>query len=168
MNDYFTYLIELLDKELATFRLMLTTLEAEQKALIENDIQGLDEAVETQKALAQRADTQEKARVKIIRQMASMMQEDPKTLTLRRLIDLADAAFAERLAAQREELLDLQEKLRNTNRRNSVLIKQSMKYVDKTLRILTGGSPMGNRYARSGKADASTANALQGVVNQVV
>lgn len=168
MNDYFTYLIELLDKELATFRLMLSTLEAEQKALIENDIQGLDEAVETQKALAQRADTQEKARVKIIRQMAPMMQEDPKTLTLRRLIDLADVAFAERLLAQREELLDLQEKLRNTNRRNSVLIKQSMKYVDKTLRILTGGSPMGNRYARSGKADASTANSLQGVVNQVV
>jgi flagellar biosynthesis/type III secretory pathway chaperone len=95
-----------------------------------------------------------------------MLQEDPKTLTLRRLIELADASFAERLSAQREELLNYQDRLRQTNRQNSVLIKQSMKYVDKSLLILTGGSPMGNRYGKSGKADASQAS-LQGVVNQV-
>jgi flagellar biosynthesis/type III secretory pathway chaperone len=166
MNDYFTYLIELLDKEMATFRLMLAALEAEQKALIDNDVTGLGETVETQKALVQRAATQEQARVKIIQQMAPMLQEDPKTLTLRRLIELADASFAERLSAQREELLNYQDRLRQTNRQNSVLIKQSMKYVDKSLLILTGGSPMGNRYGKSGKADASQAS-LQGVVNQV-
>ena len=167
MNDYYTYLIELLDKEMATLRLMQTSLEAEQKALIENDIQGLNEAVETQRALTQRAATQEKARIKILYQMAPMLQENPKTLTLRRLIELANAPFAERMSKQREAMIALQEQLRQINRQNSVLIKQSMKYVDKSLQILTGGSPMGNRYARSGKADASKAS-LQGVMNQVV
>ena len=167
MNDYYTYIIELLEKEIATMRLTLASLEAEQKALIENDIQGLDEAVETQKALTQRAATQDAARVKMIRQMASMLQEDPKTLTLRRLIDLADAPFSERLLALREEMIGLQDELRTVNRHNSVLIKQSMKYVDKSLHILTGGSPMGNRYAKSGKADATTAS-RQGIVNQVI
>lgn len=167
LKDYFEYLIELLDKEMGTMRLLLSALEAEQKALVENDIQGLDESVETQKALAQRASTQEKARVKIIQQMASILREDYKTLTLRRLIDLADPPLSERLATQRETLLTLQEDLRQTNRQNSVLIKQSMKYVDKTLLILTGGSPMGNRYVKTGKADSKSAS-LQGVVNQVV
>lgn len=167
MNDYYTYLIELLDKEMGTFRLMLSALEAEQTALIANDVNGLDEAVETQKALVQRAATQEQARVKIIRQMAPMLQEDPNTLTLRRLIDLADASFSERMAVQREALIALQEQLRKTNRQNAVLLKQSMKYVDKSLLILTGGTPMGNRYVKSGRADASSAS-LQGVVNQVV
>ena len=167
MNDYYTYLIELLDKEMATLRLMQTSLEAEQKALLNNDIQGLDEAVETQRALTQRAATQEKARIKILYQMAPMLQENPKTLTLRRLIELADPPFAERMAKQREAMIALQEQLRKMNRQNSVLIKQSMKYVDKTLQILTGGSPMGNCYAKSGKADASKAS-LQGVMNQVV
>lgn len=167
MNDYYTYIIELLEKEMATMRLTLASLEAEQRALVDNDIQGLDEAVETQKALTQRAATQDAARVKILQQMAPMLQEDPKTLTLRRLIDLADAPFSERLLTLREEMIALQDELRKVNRQNSVLIKQSMKYVDKSLHILTGGSPMGNRYAKSGKSDASSAS-LQGIVNQVV
>jgi flagellar biosynthesis/type III secretory pathway chaperone len=166
LSEYFKYLTELLDKELATFRLMLAALDSEQRALIDNDIQGLDEAVATQKALVQRASTQELARVKIIRQMAPMMHEDPKTLTLRRLIDLAEESFAGRLTAQREELVILQDQLRKNNRQNAVLIKQSMKYVDKTLLILMGGSSNGSRYVRTGKADTSKSN-LKGVVNQV-
>ena len=167
MHDHIEYLIDLLEKETATFRLLLASLEAEQKALVENDTQGLEEAVETQKALTQRAATQEHDRVNIVRQIAALMDEDPQSLSVVRLIDLLDDPFSERLRTLRETLLDLQGDLRLINRQNSLLLKQSMKYVDKTLEALTGASATGNLYERTGKADAP-ASSMQGVVNQVV
>ena len=167
MNDYITYLSALLEKEIATFRLLLESLEAEQQALVQHDINTLEEVVETQKALTLRAADQEKDRIRIIRQMASILQESSETLTLGRVIELVDAPQAEQLQELREELLALQENLRKANRHNSLLLRQSMKYVDKSLQILTGSGPSGNVYGRPGKAPQSTP-ALQGVVNQIV
>ena len=167
MNDHIIYLGALLEKEIATFHLLLASLEAEKQALVQHDITTLDDLVETQKVLTLRAAAQEKDRMKIIRQMASFFFEDPETLTLRRLIELVDAPFAEPLQVLREELLDLQEHLCKANRHNALLLRQSMKYVDKSLQILTGAGPSGNVYGRPGKTPQN-APVLQGVVNQVV
>ena len=167
MNDHIEYLIELLEKETATFRLLLASLEAEQQALVQNDTQGLEETVETQKALTQRAATQERDRVNIVRQIAAMVGEGSQVLTIVRLIDLLDAPFADRLRNQRETLVSLQDNLRQTNRQNSLLLKQSMRYVDKTLQVIAGATASGNLYGGSGKTE-SPASAMHGVVNQVV
>ena len=167
MHKHIEYLIVLLEKETATFRLLLASLEAERQALVENDTQALEETVETQKALTQRSVNQEHDRINIVRQIAVMIGEDLATLNLVRLIELLDAPFAERLRDQREVLLSLQEDLRKTNRQNSLLLKQSMKYVDKTLQVLAGASAVGNLYERSGRAETSTSS-MQGIVNQVV
>jgi flagellar biosynthesis/type III secretory pathway chaperone len=150
--------------------LLLASLEAEQSALVKNDIVSLGEAVETQKALTRRAGLQERDRVKIVRQIAGLLQEDANRLTLKRLIDLIDPPLSLRLRDQREELLGLQDHLRKANRQNSLLIKQSMKYVDKCLQIISGCGPNGNIYARSGKSEKARTNTpvLLGMVNQVV
>lgn len=170
MQDHITHLIGLLDKEIATFRLLTTSLETEQRALVQHDTTALGETVETQKALTRRAEFQERERVKLVGQIAPFFRENPTELTLKRLIDLLDGPLSERLRAQREELLTLQDALRRINRQNALLLRQSMKYVDKSLQILSGAGPSGNIYERSGKSEKARKGitVLRGVVNQVV
>ena len=168
MNRYITYLSDLLDKEIASFRAMVSSLEMARQALVQNDVVALGQAVEAQKEQARCIAQQERDRTRIAQQMATAIGEDPKTLTLQRLIDLVDAPLTEPLRARRETLLVLQEDVNRLNRQNSLLLKQSMKYVDKSLRILSGAAPGGNTYERSGKAETRNTSALPGIVNQVI
>ena len=67
----------------------------------------------------------------------------------------------------RAELIDLQKKIQKVNRQNTLLIKQSMKYVDKTLQILSGSGNSGGVYEQSGKVE-NTPSPLTGIVDQVI
>ena len=64
----------------------------------------------------------------------------------------------------RETLIAMHEKIQTANRQNSLLIKQSMKYVDKSLRILTGDGPETGVYAQSGKVSKTSRTVLNRVV----
>ena len=58
----------------------------------------------------------------------------------------------------------MHEKIQTTNKQNSLLIKQSMKYLDKSLQILTGDGSETGVYAQTGKVSKSGRT----VLNQVV
>ena len=70
----------------------------------------------------------------------------------------------ERPGEIRGALIDLQIKIQKVNRQNTLLIKQSMKYVDKSLQILAGDGPETGVYAQSGKVSKSGRTVLNEVV----
>ena len=64
-------------------------------------------------------------------------------------------------------LIDVHERIQHANRHNGLLIRQSMKYVDRTLQILSGDDAPTGVYAGSGKL-ATRNSAGQAVVDRVV
>jgi flagellar biosynthesis/type III secretory pathway chaperone len=160
-------LIEIVQDEICTFQRLLDNMEREQRALVTNDVEELDSMVVEQQNLTAEAGRLEAERTKVVTSLSTMLGAEPDSVTLRRLVEQVQGPQSERLGEMRETLIDLQEKIRQTNRHNLLLIKQSMKYVDKTLHILAGGDGSEGLYAQSGKVENAT-SAIRGTVNQIV
>ncbi len=161
----FLELVEIIQLEVGAFEALLKTLTQEQVALVKQNVHAIEEAVTTQQTLVERARALETARIQVIERLAGPTDTSPESVTLRQLIDRIEDPQAQKLRELREQLLTLQEDIRRVNQHNSALVKQSMKYVDKTLNILTGEGPATGVYGQSGKvASKSTSRA---VVNHV-
>ena len=161
-------LIEIVQSEVCTFQRLLDNMEREQRALIKNDVDGLDSMVAEQQNLTAEAGRLEAERTALVTLLSAALGEEPDTVTLRRLVEQVQGPESERLGEMRETLIDLQEKIRRTNRHNLLLIKQSMKYADRTLQILTGGDGSEGLYAQTGKVENASSVSNQGLMNQVV
>ncbi len=167
MDSLLIRLIEVIRQEIATFERLLAALEGEQKALMGYNTEYLQAAVDQQKGITETASHLERERVEIVSQLAVILQEEQDVLTLKRLTELVATPYETDLRELRETLIALQEEIQKTNRQNTLLIKQSMKYVDKSLQSLAGGSPAGGVYAQSGKVGGPSTPG-RGVVNEIV
>jgi flagellar biosynthesis/type III secretory pathway chaperone len=157
-------LVELVQKEVETFQALLDSMEIEQRALVTQDVPEIEKAIELQRDLAINAGALERARTKLVGEISRELGETASDLTLMRLISRIEGPHSQRLGEMRETLLSMHEKIQTANKQNSLLIKQSMKYVDKSLQILTGDGPATGVYAQTGKVSKSGRT----VLNQVV
>ncbi len=167
MDALIVRLIEVTEKEIVTFQRLLEALEREQQALMHQNIDALATAAGEQQGLTEAAAELEKDRVEIVDRLAVALQEDRDALTLKRLVERIQGPYAEQLGEIRGALIDLQIKIQKANRQNTLLIKQSMKYVDKTLQILSGSGNSGGIYEQSGKVE-NAPSPLPGIVDQVI
>jgi flagellar biosynthesis/type III secretory pathway chaperone len=157
-------LVELVQKEVETFQALLDSMESEQKALIAQDVSGIEKTVISQRELAVNAAALERARTKLVVELSQELGETASDLTLKSLIDRIEGEHSKHLGEMRETLIAMHEKIQNANKQNALLIKQSMKYVDKSLQILAGDGPETGVYARSGKVSKSGRTVLNEVV----
>lgn len=157
-------LVEIVQKEVDTFQTLLDTMENEQKALVTQDVTELETAVAAQSELAVNAGALERARTRLVTELSQELGVTATDMTLKRLIDRIQGPHSQRLGEMRETLIAMHEKILAANRQNSLLIKQSMKYVDKSLRILTGDGPETGVYAQSGKVSKTSRTVLNRVV----
>ena len=130
-------LVELVQKEVETFQALLDSMQIEQRALVTQDVPEIEKAIALQRDLAINAGALERARTKLVGEISRELGETASDLTLKRLIGRIDGPHSQRLGEMRETLLAMHEKIQTANKQNSLLIKQSMKYVDKSLQILT-------------------------------
>ena len=167
MDQLVIRLIDIIDKEVNTFEQLLDTLQYQQRALVTHAVDEVEAAVGKQVALSDQTSILEKARVLVVAELAETLSVDPKSLTISRMIEFLPSSQAEQLVTMRASLGEIQEKILNTNRHNTQLIKQSLKYVDKTMQILSGGEDSSGAYAQSGKVEVRSAS-HRTVMNQVV
>ncbi len=167
MEAMIVELIEVIQKEVCAFQRLVELLEVEQQALVRHEVAAIETVLAEKHETVVEAAVLEEERIRIVERLSDALQEDPASLTLKRLIERVGGPQSERLGEMRETLIALQEKIQMVNRHNTLLIKQSMKYVDKSLRILTGGEGSGGVYVQSGKIENGP-SPDQGVVDQVV
>ena len=168
MDELIVELVDVIRQEVATFQLLLAALEREQESLLRHEVEALGSAADEQQALIEASGRREKQRTRIVGRLSALLPETPDSLTLKRLIEHVQGPHSEQLREMRETLIGLREKIRTANRHNALLIKQSMKYVDKSLQILSGnGANSGGVYIRSGTIGTSS-SPLQCVLDQVV
>ena len=134
MEALIVELVEVIQKEICSFQRLLEVLEQEQQALVHHEVEALESALEGKRGPIVEAAELEAERMRIVEQLSAVLQEDPSSLSLKRLIERVQGPQSERLGEMRETLIELQEKIRTVNRHNTLLIKQSMKYMDKKKR----------------------------------
>jgi flagellar biosynthesis/type III secretory pathway chaperone len=159
-------LSEVIQHEVRVFQQILESVAQEQAALVRNDMDPLQGAIKLQNELTRRAAGLEKERLRIVAELSRLLEEDADALTLKRLIVRVGGPEGERLRGMREALIDAHGRIQQANRHNALLIRQSMKYVDRTLHILAGDDAPTGVYAGSGKL-ATRKSGGQAVVDQV-
>ncbi|MEE2657233.1 MAG: flagellar protein FlgN [Candidatus Latescibacterota bacterium] len=143
-------LVRVINDEIRVFHELLDTLEQEQKAIVADDLAGIDSAAVAKTEQATRAKVLESERVMLICELSESLEMDAKGADLQKLICAMDGPHSKELTRMREVLLDLNQRIRKTNENNSFLIRQSLRYTERCLDILTGDPGARGLYGKFG------------------
>lgn len=127
-----------LDILIMLHREMIGHAKEKRKAIVRGDLELLRAITDAEKALADEVKNAEDRRMKIVEEWMSEKGEDAPRPKLLDIIKQSKGETAEKLAAQRIELLQLIERLSRFNRDNMNMLETSLDYMDTFLRLLTG------------------------------
>ncbi len=146
-------LAAVINEEIRVFHRLLEALREEQRAIVEDDIESIEQCVTMQREIAVAAHGLEARRIRAVENLARQMDLEPDNISLSRLVEALEGPHAEELAQMREKLLELNGKIRTVSENNAFLIRQSLRYTERCLDILTG-QQVGERgvYGQFGRA----------------
>ena len=138
MSSLVSGLIEVINKEGKCLEKFLTLLSEEQKFLVENDVDSLRRSIEDQEKTIRDARKLEEARIKLTDSLAEELKIDKGEVNISKLIELVEESYSTKLRELQSTLSSLYARLERQKKKNEFLIKQSMKYVDKSIKIFLG------------------------------
>jgi len=135
-------LTQVINEEVRVFNELLDILNDEQKAIVEDNIAGIEECVLSQQQVASKAHELEARRQTIVTELSENLSLESDQVNLGRLLEVLEGSRTTELARMREKLIDLNKKIRKVSANNSFLIRQSLRYTERCLDILTGQGPL--------------------------
>ena len=141
-EDLLGSLTQVINEEIRVFNDLLDILNNEQQAIVEDDIVGIEECVSSQQKVAAKAHELEARRQRIVSELSGNLSLEKDQVNLGRLLEALEGSRATELALMREKLIDLNKKIRRVSANNSFLIRQSLRYTERCLDILTGQGPI--------------------------
>jgi len=146
-------LIEVLKEEASLFETFLELLEEQQRALVKNDLNGINRITELQREKAVSSRRLNKRREDVIGKLASdgASKED---LTISKLIESVASGQAIVLEQLRNSILDLNAKITKVRNQNSMLINRSRDNIVKTMELLSRIGVPDTGYKRQGQVDS--------------
>ena len=97
----------------------------------------------------------EARRVQLVNELALRLDLQSDNVSLSRLVEVLEGPHSEELANMRGQLLELNSQIRAASENNAFLIRQSLRYTDRCLDILTGQQVERRVYGQFGKAKRS-------------
>jgi hypothetical protein len=138
LNRLVSQLIQVINSEILCLERFLTLLSEEQRFLVEKDIQSLERSIEEQERAIREQRELEDARIKLTDSIAGKLKIDKQKVNISKLIELVEESYSTELRELQGTLASLYAKLERQRKKNEFLIKQSMKYVDKTIKVFSG------------------------------
>jgi ABC-type phosphate transport system auxiliary subunit len=138
LHSQVSQLIEVINKEILCLEKFLALLSEEQKFLVEDEVDSLRKSIEEQEKTIRDARKLEEARIKLTDSLAEKLKIDKGEVKLSKLIELVEESYSTKLRELQSTLSTLYTKLERQRKKNEFLIKQSMKYVDKSMKIFLG------------------------------
>ena len=131
-------LITTLSKEEELYRELLPIQEKKTKVIIENNIEQLQMITNQEQETVDKVTALERKREEVIRNIGTVLNKDPKTLTLTNLIQIMAKQPQDRdkLQELHDKLQDSVKKLVKVNDRNQMLIKQSLEMIEFNMNLL--------------------------------
>jgi len=131
-------LIDVLDREHSEYEKLLVLADKKISVIVNGDVESLSKITEDEQEIVGRIQSMEKQRIKVLADVANVVNRDVETL---KLIDLIQ--MLEKVPDQQEKLRDVQErleqttqKLRSQNEKNQLLLQEKLEIVDFDLNLL--------------------------------
>lgn len=137
MEQQVLSLIKLIHKEVDSLENFLKLLTEEEECLVNNSFDSLQESIFKQEQALTQAKQLEKERMEITSWLFKGFKVDQKKASLTKLIQLLDSSHSSKLEELQKTLLELHRKVEIQRERNEELIKDSMSYIDRSIRFLT-------------------------------
>lgn len=156
-------LIDVLDKENAEYEKLLTLAGNKTPAIVKGDVESLSKITEDEQEIVGRIQGMEKQRIKVLADVANVVNRDVETL---KLIDLIQ--MLEKMPDQQKMLKDIHERLKQTteklksvNDKNQLLLADKLDMVEFNLNMIRAmkSAPQTANYSR----DAYTNGQVLGI-----
>lgn len=138
MNLLVYQLIEVIHKEIVCLEKFLFLLSEEQRLLVENEVDSLRRCIGDQERTIEEARKLEDDRIRLTDSLAEKLKIDKDQVKLSQLIELVEESYSAKLRELQSTLFTLYAKLERQRKKNEFLIKQSMKYMEKSMKIFLG------------------------------
>jgi len=138
LNTLVSQLIEVIQREILCLEKFLTLLSEEQKFLVENDVDSLRRSIEKQDEAIRDERQLEETRIKLTDSLAGKLKIGKEEVNISKLIELVEESYSTDLRELQSTLASLYARLERQRKKNEFLIRQSMKYVDKSIKVFLG------------------------------
>lgn len=142
-------LIETLDQENKIYESLIPVNEKKTRIIINNDLKALQDITDTEQEMVQKISALEAKRQEVIINIGTVINRDPGTLTLKRLVQLLEKQpkEQEQLSIIHDKLQKTVHRLKDINHQNQSLIEQSLEMIEFNMNFIqsTRMSP-GNNY----------------------
>lgn len=156
-------LIDVLDKENMEYEKLIVLAEDKTPTIVKGDVEGLSKITEDEQEIVGRIQGIEKQRIKVLADVANVVNRDVETL---KLIDLIQ--MLEKMPDQQKKLRDIHERLKKTteklreiNDKNQLLLADKLDMVEFNLNMIRAmkSAPQTANYSR----DAYTNGEVLGI-----
>ena len=144
-------LIEVINGEVRVFHDLFELLQSEQSAIVNDDVETIEAAAVGKQETLERAQRQEAQRQSLVIELSQGLNMAPDSVDLSSLIEAVGGKHGAELSRMRDLLLELNPKIRSINESNAFLIRQSLRYTERSLDILTGQPEQRGVYGNLGK-----------------
>jgi len=129
-------LIDILGREAGMFETFLALLERQQRALVENDVDELQQVTTLMHEKASESQSLSRDRAILIARIKEA-NEFEGDFSIANLLDMVSANDAVRLRELRQLILDLNDKVTYTRNQNAMLLNRSRAYIHKIMEMLS-------------------------------
>ena len=146
-------LIDIIGKEAVLFESFLELLEKQQRMLVENNLDGLNQVTAEQHERLTESQMLNCRRMDVVEQIKKDKHIDGD-LNITRLLTLIDQQQADRLEQLQDVILSLNDKITETRNQNAILLNRSREYISKTMDMLSKiNAPKSPTYGQSGESE---------------
>lgn len=146
-------LITVLRQEEEVYEKLLPVVEQKTQIIVRNDLTALQKITEQEQLAIERVTSLEHKRDEVIVNMGVVLNRNPRTLTLKKLIELLGRQPKEQkeLSVLHDSLTALLKKLSDANLRNQSLIEQSLEMIEFNMNLIqsTRMSPGSGNYTKN-------------------
>ncbi len=148
-------LISTIAGEIDAFEQLLKTLHEKQRAIVEGQTERLNKYVQSESKLVNKTKAIETERLAKTKELAKKLSLDDLNPRLSKIIEEVEGKYTERLGEQRDLLMSLVEKIQTLNKSNQFLLNYSLRFIEKSMKILLGGNDKASNYQEDGKLQTS-------------
>jgi len=136
LEEQIVKVVDILKRELQSFRAVLDLLILEEKCLVECDTVGLAEILEKQEDVFSSIACLEKSRMDSLAKISKQTGEPPDEITISRLAVMAEGRLKKELLDIGHLLGRLHEDIQRKKKSNTLLINQSIMLVESDIRVI--------------------------------
>lgn len=148
-------LTEILDKETGIYAKLLKLSSDKTNIIVAGKVAELENIVKLEQSIFMNLGKFEVKREQLVEKLAVQIGISSEYLTITVLARHVEPSQAERLKTIQDKMLNTVNMLKDTNDKNSKLIKNSLDFINFSINLLTSVDEVNNNYGSTGQASSS-------------